>query len=116
MIARLHFSARTILFALLLATPFAACDDGKKGIKRIEPSFGNVAGGDTVVLHGKGFKPGLSVKFGKRKARNVVIESDTKIRVKTPSGPEGKVDVFVTNQSGEVTKLSGAFTYRRGSR
>lgn len=116
MIVRLAHWATTSLglwvLALTLSTA-SACDDGKKGITRIEPNFGNVSGGDTVVLYGKGFKPGLSVKFGRRTARNVIIEADTRIRVTTPSGPEGAVDILVTDESGEATKLAKAFTYRR---
>lgn len=108
---------RVVMIALALVFGFSAggCDD-KKGIRQIEPNFGNVAGNDDVSIIGKGFKPGIEVRIGGRKANNIVIESDTKIRIKTPSGAEGTADVSVTDENGKTVLLKKAFTYRKASK
>lgn len=101
-----------LLSALLLTFVLASCDQ-KDGVKEVQPNFGNVSGKDDVVLIGKGFKPGLTVTFGKKSATGIVVESDTKVRLKTPSGPEGKVDIYITDASGKTVMLKEAFTYRK---
>jgi hypothetical protein len=88
------------------------CESGTR-IKSVEPNFGNVAGNDDIVIVGSGFKPGMTVQFGKREARSVVIEMPTRIIVKTPSGVEGKVDVTITRDDGKVFMLRDGFSYRR---
>ena len=85
----------------------------KPGISEVVPDFGNVSGNDDVVIHGSGFKPGLVVYFGRKQVKSVVIESPERIRVKTPSGPEGKVDVVVTRDDGVSFVLEKGFTYRK---
>ncbi|MBW2733402.1 MAG: IPT/TIG domain-containing protein [Deltaproteobacteria bacterium] len=102
----------TALSAGLLLVFVLGCDQSE-GIKEIQPNFGNISGKDDVVLLGKGFKTGLTVTFGKQQATHIVVESDTKIRLKTPAGPEGVVDIYVTDASGKTIMLKGAFTYRR---
>ncbi len=104
-----------LVAVMMLVVGVMACDN-KKGIQEIKPSFGNIAGNDEVTLIGKGFKPGLEIRFGGRRAKGIVIESDTKIRLKTPSGPQGKVDVVVIDEAGKTTVLKKAFTYRRASK
>ena len=101
----------TVVAAVLLAT--ASCKGNGIRIDSLDPPFGNVAGDDDIVIIGQGFKPGLTVLFRKRPAKKVVLESDTKIRVKTPAGPEGKVDVVVTDATGKTYVLENAFTYRK---
>lgn len=98
--------------ALLFAFVLCACDQSE-GVKEVQPNYGNVSGKDDVVLIGKGFKTGLTVVFGKHKATNIVVESDTKVRLKTPAGPEGAVDIYVTDSSGKTLMLKKAFTYRK---
>ena len=82
-------------------------------ITSVEPAFGNVAGNDDVVIHGGGFKPGLVVQFGKSQVKGIVIDADNRIRVKTPAGVEGKVDVIVVRDDGKTLVLSNGFTYMR---
>jgi len=105
----IRFLSLLALAALFVAA--VACES-TTGIKSIEPTFGNVAGNDDVVIHGGGFKTGMTVHFGKKQVKRVVIESPTSIRVKTPSGPEGAVDVILTDDTGKTYVLKEAFSYR----
>lgn len=99
---------------LLLVATLSGCE-AEFRIKSLEPNFGNVAGNDDVVIVGSGFKPGtvMTVQFGKLEARSVVIDSPTRIRVKTPGGVEGKADVVVTRDDGKTFVLRDGFLYRR---
>lgn len=105
-------SARCVLLAVAGFGLLGCKSEGLK-IESVEPPFGNIAGSDDVVITGQGFTPGIVVHFHKREASKVVIESDTRVRVKTPSGPEGSVDVLVTDPSGKSFVLQRAFTYRK---
>ena len=89
--------------------------DSKDGVHKIEPNFGNVSGNDDVALIGKGFRPGLTVRFGTKAATHIVIESDSKVRLKTPAGPEGKVDVTIVDETGKSVSIPAAFTYRKAT-
>jgi len=104
-------TAIVILFAAL-GLLLGACESGTK-IKSVEPNFGNVAGNDNVTIVGTGFKNGMQVHFGKREAKNVVIEGPTRILVTSPSGVEGKVDITITRDDGKTFVLRDGFTYRR---
>lgn len=97
-----------LVAAVLLLAP--ACDKGVS-ITKIEPNTGNVAGGDFATIHGSGLKPGMTVHFGKRECQIVVIEAGQRIRVKTPSGPEGPVDVVVTDENGKTFLIKEGFRY-----
>ncbi len=108
---------RQIALAVLLvmaALLVVSCESETR-LKTVEPNFGNVAGNDDVVIVGAGFRPGtvMTVVFGKNEARNVVIDSPTRVRVKTPGGVEGKVDVIVTRDDGKTFVLRDGFAYRR---
>lgn len=102
-----------VVALLLLVSGFVGCKGKGLKIEEIDPPFGNVAGNDDVVIKGQGFEPGLVVHFRKRKASRVVIESDQMIRVKTPPGPEGPVDVVLIEPSGRSHVLENGFTYRK---
>lgn len=100
----------------LVVGGIAGCQKSGLRLERVEPPFGSIAGNDDVVIIGSGFNPGLTVQFNKRPARKVVIDSDQQhIRVKTPPGPEGKVDVIVTDETGRTYVLEKSFTYRKES-
>lgn len=101
------------VFLLAWVCLMMGCESGTQ-IKSVEPSFGNVAGNDDVVIHGDGFKPGLEVQFGKATVRSLVIDSSERIRVKTPSGVEGKVDVIIIRDDGKTFVLKDGYTYMRG--
>ncbi len=99
------------LFILALFFGFVmGCQSGTK-ITSVEPNFGNVAGNDDVVIQGNGFKPGMVVRFGKNEVKNVIIDSPTQVRIKTPSGVEGKVDVIIILEDGNTLMLKNGFTY-----
>jgi len=100
-----------MLFAVALL--FVGCERGTQ-IKSVEPNFGNVAGKDDVVIHGSGFKEGMVVQFGKNQVKNVIIDSPNRIRVKTPSGVEGKTDVVIIRDDGKTFVLKDGFTYQSG--
>jgi hypothetical protein len=101
------------LSALMLCLFFLLSCKSKPGIKDVTPSFGSATGGDVIVIRGGGFEQGLTVRFGKKKASSVTIESSEEIKVKTPAGSEGKVDVQVTTDDGKTYVRSEAFEYRR---
>ena len=105
--------AFSITLVLLAVGLLGACEKGVK-LKELQPPFGNIAGNDDVVLVGNGFKPGMTVQFGKRQVKTIVVESSTRIRVKTPGGPEGKVDVVLTDETGASYVLKDGFSYRKG--
>ena len=77
--------------------------------------MGSVAGGEVVVIRGAGFKPGMSVKFGKRAGTAVIVQSK-KINVRTPAGASGKVDVVVTADDGKSFVMKDAYLYKQGGR
>lgn len=102
------FSALLMLSCLGLM----GCEKGTQ-VTSVEPSFGNVAGGDDVVINGSGFKEGLVVQFGKNQVKSVVLDSPSRLRVKTPSGVEGKTDVVVIRDDGKTFMLKDGFNYTR---
>lgn len=104
---------RTIASSLLVAAVLLfgfACDKGVS-VSKIEPNTGNVVGGDFVTIYGTGLKPGVTVHFGKRECQIVVIEAGKRMRVKTPSGPRGPIDVVVTDENGKTFLIKNGFTY-----
>jgi hypothetical protein len=100
------------VFLTIVVMFIGACDSAPQ-IKSVEPSFGNISGNDDVVIVGTGFKPGIVVRFGKSEVNNLVIESNTRIKVKTPSGVEGKVDVEIIQEDGKTLVLKNGFSYMR---
>jgi len=114
---RTSFVGFLLACAAVMAVGIAGgCQQSGMRLERVEPPFGSIAGNDDVVIIGAGFNPGLTVQFNKRAAKKIVIESDQRrIRVKTPPGPEGQVDVIVTDETGRTYVLEKAFTYRKES-
>jgi hypothetical protein len=106
---------RRILLAVVLFSLFSACKSGTR-VDSLEPDHGNVSGNDSVVILGGGFKPGMTVYFGKRQADKVVIEAPGRIRVKTPSGPAGQVDVVIVDPDGKSFGLQNGFSYHSGDK
>jgi len=75
--------------AVLVLTFLAACDETRLRIDRVEPAEGITAGGDHVNIIGVGLQPGktqVRVAFGGHVAEQVVISSNDKINVVTPTG------------------------------
>jgi len=99
------------LLTLIGIFTLIACSSGTR-VERVEPNFGNVAGNDDVIIIGDGFKAGMIVQFGKHEAKGMIIDSPTRMRVKSPSGTEGKVDVIITRDDGKTFVLKEGFSYQ----
>lgn len=101
--------------AVVLLGFMAACDQkGPLRVDRVEPAEGISGGGDQVNIVGSGFQPGktqVEVRFGRRKAENVVIASNSKISVITPAGDKGPVDVTLSFDDGAHFKIPAGFRY-----
>ena len=72
-----------------------------------------------MSIAGSGFKKGATVGFGYVPASvgfvsaiDVQVVNDTTIVAVTPPHKPGKVDVVVTNPSGDTAALTDAFAYR----
>lgn len=80
-------------------------------ITAIEPAYGPLAGGGTVVISGARFEDVVGVGFGGVDAGPVQVRDAGTIEVTLPAGAApGAVDVTVTTQAGSAT-LSGGFVY-----
>ena len=62
----------------------------------LDPGAGAMAGGTLVDVAGSGFAPGMEVRFGDLAATEVDVLSPTHLRLRTPPGDIGKVDVTAT--------------------
>ncbi|MCC6746290.1 MAG: IPT/TIG domain-containing protein [Deltaproteobacteria bacterium] len=102
----------TVVLALAFVGGLPGCESTGTGLRTVEPAFGNVAGNDDVILTGNGFGPGMTIHFGRNQVRSLIIESALRARVKTPSGPEGVVDVALTTTDGRTYVLKRAYRYR----
>jgi IPT/TIG domain len=94
----------------------AGCQQGGgiAKIDKIDPPQGTTAGGEEVTILGGGFQPGKTqaeVRFGRKKSEVVTIASTGKIKVVTPVGDKGPVDVTVAFDDGRVFKVSNGFRY-----
>jgi hypothetical protein len=75
-------------------------------------AFGSVTGGTTVTVKGTGFTSGATVQFGSTPATSVTVLSSTSLKVVTPPGSPGVVDVTVTASDGTSPVVNGdRFTY-----
>jgi hypothetical protein len=93
-----------------------ACQQGSGVVKvdRVEPPQGTTAGGEEITIVGDGYLPGKTqaeVRFGHKKAETVTIASTSKIKVVTPPGDKGPVDITVSFDDGRAFQISNAFRY-----
>ncbi|MDI3102037.1 IPT/TIG domain-containing protein [Streptomyces sp. AN-3] len=79
-------------------------------VTAVSPATGPAAGGTTVTITGTRLAGVTAVNFGATPGTSLECISDTELRVKTPAGTAGAVDVVVAADSGNVTK-TGAFAY-----
>jgi hypothetical protein len=89
---------------------------GAPYLATVVPARGPAAGNTRVSLVGAGFEPGMQVRFGHHRARDVVVVDDGYATCDTPPG-EGTVSVTVIGAAGQSSTLEGAFLYvhhRRG--
>jgi len=94
----------------------AACPQsgGDLKVEKLDPPQGTIAGGEEISILGDGFQPGKTqaeVRFGHKKAETVTIASTNKIRVVTPSGDKGPVDITVSFDDGKTFKVANGFRY-----
>ena len=75
----------------------------------VAPNQGDAAGGESVVLTGRGFDAGARVFFGSIEATVTNVDGNT-ITVTTPPGAGGSVDVVV-EQLGYEVRLADSFFY-----
>lgn len=101
--------ARASALGLLLAVGCSA-----EHPLHLTPSRGGQAGGEAVRIEGEDFTDhgALSVYFGVRSAKAVVIHSPWLITVLTPQRDEpGVVDVLLRFEDGAELSLPGSYTY-----
>ena len=101
------------IFALLLFV--VSCQEKTElAVTKIKPTRGPYIGGDPVTITGTGFKPsqGITVYFGKNKARPPVIKENGEIVVDPPAGEIGQqVDVEIVFDDARTLKIPKAYTY-----
>lgn len=112
---RVRLAVAFLSFAVF-ASAMAGCQrsGGPLTVDKADPNQGTTGGGDEVIISGNGFEPGKTqaeVKFGRRKAESVVIASNNKIKVLSPSNDKGPVDISVMFDDGSAFKLPNAFRY-----
>ena len=74
--------------ALVMCVATQACSN-ETAVLSVDPPQGTCSGGEDVVIKGRNFpagRGGVSVMFGRRPATNVIIDSQSAIRVTTPAG------------------------------
>ncbi|MBT9559376.1 MAG: IPT/TIG domain-containing protein, partial [Myxococcales bacterium] len=85
--------------------------DAALTLSSAEPTSGATDGGTVVTLRGTGFSAGVVAVFGDRMAPVTEVVSGTELRVTTPPGPRGGVDVRVVFDDGGSAVLGDAFEY-----
>ena len=80
-------------------------------VSQLDPSDGGTWGGTTVIIHGRWFRPGLQVEFGAVPAASVEYIDEFTLRVVTPPGSEGRVDVLVRLQTGQEGVMPQGWRY-----
>lgn len=79
-------------------------------VTQISPSFGRIAGGDTVAIEGSTLSGVTSVTFDGIPGTNLNVIDDTVLVIDTPAHGFGAVDVVVTSPNGSDTGVD-AFAY-----
>src|SRR4051812_20615953 len=96
------------------ALALAACSNELK-VSETDPSTGTFNGGEEVIIKGNGFQPGrggVTVKFGRRDAQSVSVDSASAIKVQTPAGDKNTtVDISVVFDDGKAFMLKNGFRY-----
>jgi hypothetical protein len=102
------------LFMGVCILGLAACSNELK-VSEAEPNNGTYTGGEEVVIKGNGFQPGrggVTVKFGRRDAQSVAVESSSAIKVQTQAGDKNTtVDISVVFDDGKAFLLKNGFRY-----
>lgn len=88
-----------ILIALLTYGSPALSAPGP-AVTSVAADSGRLAGGQSVVITGSGFTKVSKVLFGTRPGVGMTVRSSTRIEVKTPAQPAGKISVRVVTAAG----------------
>lgn len=83
-------------------------------ITSLNPVSGSETGGTRVTIVGTNLLGATGVTFGGVAGTNLVVNSDTQLKVTAPVHATGAVDVAVTTPDGADTEV-GAYTYTAGS-
>ena len=83
---------------------------GAPTVSLVTPDNGDAVGGNSVVIDGSNFAPGVQVFFGAN-AATVTSFSATSLTVTVPPGVDGLVDVVVRNASNLVATQTGGYRY-----
>ena len=75
------------------------------------PSSGWIGGGDEILLTGASFGTNPSVRIGEQLAEVISVRNGNLIRVRTPAGESGEVDITVTTDRGLSVTLRDGFVY-----
>ncbi len=80
-------------------------------VTSIAPGTGSSAGGQSVTVHGTGFRGSAALYLGGVRA-SVTAISSTDMTATTPPHPAGTVNVTVTNADGQSGTLAGAYAFQ----
>jgi hypothetical protein len=104
---------RPLLYSAFLLAAIGCSNELK--VSEVDPPNGAFTGGEEVVIRGNGFQPGrggVVVKFGRKEATAVAVESADKIKVMTPAGDKSStVDISVVFDDGKAFMLKNGFHY-----
>jgi hypothetical protein len=92
-----------------LDIPFDAL--GEFSLAAVEPSQGQVTGGEVIMLVGNGFHEGMHVFFGPLETLDPFVVNSHYATVESPPGQPGPVDVRLRSIHGQEAVLPAAFTY-----
>jgi hypothetical protein len=84
---------------------------GAPVVQQLDPPQGSLRGGETVTVRGQNLYACARVFFGVSECTNVVHVSSQALRVITPAGLLGPVDVRVLNADTQTSFLAAGFTY-----
>jgi hypothetical protein len=84
---------------------------GTPTVTSLSPTTGDDGGGTSVTINGSNFATGAKVSFGGPSARQVVVNSATRITATSPVYEPGAVDVTVYNTDGRSATLTNAYTF-----
>src|SRR5258707_8745414 len=94
---------------LVVSVPSEQAEGGLQVVD-VQPPEGK--SGTVLMIKGRGFEPGVTVKIGAASLEMVTVTKDgTALAGLVPAGPAGAADVTVTNPGGASIVLSGKFKY-----
>lgn len=104
---------RTAAGTSAVSTANAYAYEAVPTLVRLSPATGSSAGGTSVTLTGTSLAHATAVRFGAATATGLERLSATSVRVTSPAGPAGTVDVRVVTPGGTSPAATGArYTYQ----